>query len=127
MPRFIFQFYLDAPGLGVAENISQQLTADAIDFVAEDRVQGSRSPFDDDTEIDLIRDCQFLRNPGKRLLQIDKFRDIGAENSNYLVSLLDELPYQFLNTAQMWLRFRILRQTLDRDVELQGRADKALQ
>ena len=58
-------FYLDFDpfGSGVTESIDQGLAADAVDFIAYDRVNQTRAAFNNDAKTDRLLVGEFFLNP----------------------------------------------------------------
>jgi hypothetical protein len=56
---------LDAGGSRVAERVDERFASDAVDVVADHRVQGPGLAFTDDSKRDLILDSQLLTDPGE--------------------------------------------------------------
>jgi hypothetical protein len=66
----VFEFDFDAAGLRVVEGIGQSLATDTVDFITNNRVQGTRLAFDNQTKIDGPLDKEFLWNARERLFEI---------------------------------------------------------
>src|ERR1700722_14567885 len=62
----------DALGPGMEERIRQGFPADAVDFVAQDRVQRPGLAVHDHTKPDVLFNSEFLSDTRKRLLEIER-------------------------------------------------------
>ena len=123
-------FYLDfyVPGSGVAEGTHQGFATDAVDFIADDRVQRAGAAFDSDAKINLLFDGEFLPNAGKCLLDV-KGAATGrsAEALKSVAAFFKNLTHDVKNMGQRRLRRQILGQMINRDVKLHRGADDTLQ
>ena len=111
----------------MAKRVDQRLAADAVDLVADERVERPRLPFDDHPEAGRRAEAKLLLHVGERLPQIVRAGARAAESAHGVASLVDDLPHQRADARQAGARGRVLGQRLGGDVELHRRAEKSLQ
>jgi len=70
-PGLVFYYDFDVTEPGIAEGNGQHLAPDAIDLVANERVQGLRAPFNGDAKTDPLRGSHFMEDPREGLCEID--------------------------------------------------------
>src|SRR5262245_5462072 len=94
-------------------------------------MQWSGPPFHRDTAPNpfstLVMTGEFLRDARKRLFEIKRIRGDRAQPLNRVSAFFDDSSHQLLDPIQTRPGWRVLRQLLDRDVELHRGAEEALQ
>src|SRR5262245_8783074 len=75
----------------------------------------------------LVVTGELLWDARKRLFEIKRIRGDRAQPLYCVSAFFDDLPHQLLDLVQPRLGRRVLMQLLDRDVELHGGAEEALQ
>src|SRR5262249_61648672 len=63
----VFYYYFDVFGSRETEYIDQYFAANAVDFIANERVQRPGAAFDKDAKTDLLLDGEFVSDSGKSL------------------------------------------------------------
>ena len=76
------------------DRVHQRLATDAIDLVADERVEGPGRTLDDDAKADLFLDPELLLHPAERLLEVVATTRRRAQTSHGVPALVDDLAHQ---------------------------------
>ena len=113
--------------LRMLECVDQSLPADAIDLIAQHRMQWPRLAVHNHAKSGVFLDGEFLLDARKRLFEIERTAMRRAQPANRVAAFLDHLLDQLQHAAQRWLGRRIGGQAVHRDMQLHGGAEEALQ
>ena len=109
------------------DRVHERLAADAIDLIADERMQGPGPALDDDAKADLFLDPELLLHPAERLLEVVAASRRRAQATHGVAALIDDASHQLEHAIERRPRGRIGRHVAGRDMQLHRRADQTLQ
>src|SRR4030081_3620883 len=104
MAGLVPEFDLNVARTGVAECVDQSFAANKINLVPHRRTQRPPRASHNDPETDLLWKPKFLVDSGKCQLKIISVLASGAETTQCIPALLDDMSHQFEDPAYQSFR-----------------------
>jgi hypothetical protein len=118
----IFEFKLSFGGSSMAHHVYQRLTPYSVNLITDERVQGVRLAFNEDSNLNRPFAKDLLGCTSKRFLQVIFATGWRTEAENCGATFFHNLTYSLADTVERRLGRRVLWYLVSRDVKLHRHA-----